>query len=197
MTPLPQLQLAAQYHIDLRKITEPDTVFLQRLYRSTREQELLQVPWSEAEKQAFCQMQFDAQHCHYQTHYPDAQWLLIEQQGRPIGRLYLERWPKEHRIIDIALIPEARRQGIGAALLRDLQSAAATDGSRGIGIHVEKANPAMALYHRLGFATVEDKGVYDLLFWQPADARRPASVQTKTGQTETGKTASNLIAPVC
>ena len=37
-------------------------------------------------------------------------------------------------------------------------------------IHVEKANPAMRLYRRLGFATLEDKGVYDLMM-------RPASGQ--------------------
>ena len=30
-------------------------------------------------------------------------------------------------------------------------------------VHVEKNNPARALYARLGFAIVEDRGVYDLL----------------------------------
>lgn len=170
MTQLPLLHHAARHHIGFRPITDQDMGFLSRLYRSTREAELAQVGWGEAEKQAFCQMQFEAQHSHYQKHYPDALWLVIEQKGSPIGRLYLERWPKEHRIIDIALMPEARGQGIGASLLRDLQIGAAADGSRGIGIHVEKANPAMALYHRLGFVTIEEKGVYDLLFWTPQAA---------------------------
>lgn len=168
MTSLPKLDHAACHQIGFRVITEADMGFLSQLYRSTREEELSQVPWSEAEKQAFCDMQFDAQHQHYQKHYPDALWLIIEQQRVPIGRLYLERWPKEHRVIDIALCPAARGQGIGGALLRDLQAGAAADGSRGIGIHVEKANPAMALYHRLGFVTIEEKGVYDLLRWTPA-----------------------------
>lgn len=167
MTVLPRLHHAAKYHIGFRKITDQDMDFLSRLYRSTREAELAQVSWGEAEKQAFCEMQFDAQHRHYQKHYPDALWLIIEQRCIPIGRLYLERWPKEHRIIDIALVPGLRGQGIGAALLQDLQIGAADDGSRSIGIHVEKANPAMTLYHRLGFVTVEEKGVYDLLLWTP------------------------------
>ncbi len=30
-------------------------------------------------------------------------------------------------------------------------------------IHVERYNPAMRLYRRLGFATVEDNGIYDLM----------------------------------
>ena len=33
-------------------------------------------------------------------------------------------------------------------------------------IHVEKFNPAMRLYRRLGFVTEEDKGVYDLMRWR-------------------------------
>ena len=35
-------------------------------------------------------------------------------------------------------------------------------------IHVEKNNPAMRLYRRLGFRTEEDKGVYDLMRWTTA-----------------------------
>ena len=167
MTAIPRLNHAARYQIDFRPITADDMAFLSQLYRSTREAELAVVAWSDAEKQAFCDMQFEAQHKHYQQHYPDAQWLVIERQGTPVGRLYLERWPKEHRIIDIALIPAVQGQGIGGAVLQDLQDNAGADAARGIGIHVEKANPALSLYRRLGFTTLEDKGVYDLLFWTP------------------------------
>ena len=132
------------------------------LYRSTRETELAQTPWSEDERQGFVAMQFEAQHHHYQTHYPDAAWLMIEQHGKAIGRLYLERWDKEHRIIDIALTPACRGQGIGGAILEDLIEEAAAAG-KALSIHVEKENPAMRLYRRLGFERQEDKGVYDLL----------------------------------
>ena len=176
MTALPPLHHAARHHIGFREITDQDMGFLLSLYRTTREAEIAQINWSENEKQAFCEMQFEAQHSHYQKHYPDALWLVIEQEHRPIGRLYLERRPKEHRIIDIALLPETRGRGIGAALLQDLQRGAAEDEARGIGIHVEKVNPAMALYHRLGFATVEDKGVYDLLLWTPSGVALPDTI---------------------
>jgi hypothetical protein len=40
-----------------------------------------------------------------------------------------------------------------------------------VSIHVEKLNPAMRLYRRLGFVTEEDKGVYDLMRWTAAGAR--------------------------
>jgi ribosomal protein S18 acetylase RimI-like enzyme len=172
-TPNPALRTpgshTAVYGAGFRAITPADMQFLCALYRSTREAELSRVPWSEAEKQRFIQMQFDAQHAHYQAHYPKAEWLVIERDGAPIGRLYLETWESEIRIIDIALMPQARGQGLGAAILRDLMDEARALG-RSVGIHVEKTNPAMTLYRRLGFRPVEDKGVYDLLCWS-ADAR--------------------------
>jgi ribosomal protein S18 acetylase RimI-like enzyme len=55
----------------------------------------------------------------------------------------------------------------------DLLAEAAAAG-KCVTIHVEKNNPAMRLYRRLGFAAVEDKGVYDLMRW-PADQVNTAS----------------------
>lgn len=160
--PKPPRKRAEELHIDYRNMTADDFPFLLGLYRSTREGELARTPWTEAEKQGFIAMQFEAQHRHYQTHYPDAVWLIVERHGVAIGRLYLERWENEHRIIDIALTPQHRSQGFGRAILEDLIDEAAAAG-KGLGIHVEKENPAMRLYGRLGFERQEDKGVYDLL----------------------------------
>jgi ribosomal protein S18 acetylase RimI-like enzyme len=155
-----------------RPITEADLPFLLRVYASTRAEELAVVPWPEPEKAAFLAMQFQAQHAHYQQYYPGADWLLVLRGDEPAGRLYIVRWTREHRIIDIALLPEARRQGLSSALMQDLLDEAATAG-KAVSIHVEKYNPALALYRRLGFETVEDKGVYDLMQWTP-----PAQVNT-------------------
>jgi len=160
--PLPPRRRAAALDISYRNLNAGDFPFLQVLYRSTREGELGRTPWSEAEKQGFIAMQFEAQHRHYQQHYPEALWLMIERRGQPAGRLYLERWAREHRIIDIALAPECRGQGIGRAILEDLIEEAEAAG-KPLSIHVEKENPAMRLYLRLGFERLEDKGVYDLL----------------------------------
>ena len=37
---------------------------------------------------------------------------------------------------------------------------------QGVSIHVERMNPAMRLYLRLGFAKVDEHGVYDLMEWR-------------------------------
>ena len=36
-------------------------------------------------------------------------------------------------------------------------------------IHVERFNPALQLYERLGFKQIEDKGVYLFLEWREGD----------------------------
>src|SRR5690348_9053551 len=134
----------------LRPATAEDEQFLRAVYEGTRAEELARVPWSEEQKRAFTDMQFAAQDAHYRRHYPAAQYSIIEVQGVPAGRLYVHRGKKEILIIDIALLPEHRRAGIGTKLLRELQHEARMAG-KALTIHVEKFNPALRLYQRLGF----------------------------------------------
>jgi ribosomal protein S18 acetylase RimI-like enzyme len=147
-----------------RRITAADLPFLARLYASTRTEELAVVPWPAQHKAAFVDMQFRAQHAHYEEHYPRADRLLISSAGEAIGRLYVDRWAREHRIVDIAFLPEHRGKGFGTALLRDLLDEAA-DARKAMSIHVEKFNPAQRLYRRLGFVKAGEQGVYDLMRW--------------------------------
>jgi ribosomal protein S18 acetylase RimI-like enzyme len=154
----------------LRAATPEDEQFLCAVYAGTRGEELARVPWSNEQKRAFTDMQFAAQDAHYRRHYPTAQYSIIEVQDVPAGRLYVDRCEKEIRIMDIALLPEHRRAGIGTKLLCELQDEARTAG-KVLTIHVEKFNPALSLYHRLGFKHVEDKGVYLFLEWKAEMAR--------------------------
>ena len=152
--------------ISLREIVEADREFLYRVYASTREDELAPVPWSDAEKENFLRMQFNAQDTHYRSHFPDARYEIVLLDGKPIGRLYVDRRGDEIRILDIALLPEHRRAGIGGSLMRELLAEAA-DAGKPIRIHVERNNPAMHLYNRLGFIECGETGVYYLMEWTP------------------------------
>lgn len=147
---------------------DEDLSFSQLVYASTREEELAATGWPAEMKQAFLSQQHEAQHRHYRQHYEGAQWLIVEQDGVPVGRLYRAEWPQEIRIIDIALLPEGRGQGIGAAIVSAIQEEARALG-KAVSIHVEKHNRARSLYQRLGFRVVGDAGVYDLMEWE-ADA---------------------------
>jgi ribosomal protein S18 acetylase RimI-like enzyme len=147
---------------DLRPASTSDRDFLLRVYASTREEELRLVDWSDEQKAAFVRQQFDAQDAYYREHYDPATFDVIEDDGTPVGRLYVARWEHEIRIMDIALVPEHRGRGIGTALLETLLDEAATTGKR-LSIHVEVNNPARRLYERLGFSPVEERGVYVLM----------------------------------
>ena len=152
--------------ITLRPMTPDDQDFLCRVYASTREQELAQVDWDEAHKTAFVQMQFDAQHRYYAENYPHAQFQIILVDGEPAGRLYVDRRAAEIRIMDITLLPAFRGQGIGSRLLNEILAEGQAHGLP-VTIHVERFNPALRLYERLGFRLLEDKGVYYLMEWTP------------------------------
>jgi len=148
----------------LRPQTADDTEFLADLYASLREEELRPVPWSDEQKRTFCRLQFDAQSEHYRTHYSKAEFWIIQRGGERLGRFYLHDSGDDLRIVDIALIPSARGAGLGGAILRQLLEEAAARGS-GVSIHVERFNPALRLYERLGFREVDTNGVYLLMRW--------------------------------
>jgi ribosomal protein S18 acetylase RimI-like enzyme len=148
--------------VSLRPFRDEDLEFLFRVYASTRWEELAPVPWEEEQKAAFLRMQATAQHAYYQENYKGADWLVIEHFGLPAGRLYVHRREKEIRLVDISLLPEHRNAGIGSALLHELIAESTATG-KPLRIHVEKNNPALSLYERLGFVPIVDKGVYHLM----------------------------------
>lgn len=153
----------------MRPITAADEGFLSRVYASTRQEELAVLNWSEQERAEFLLLQFRAQHTFYLERFAGAQFDIVLLNGQEAGRLYLDRRADEFRIIDIALLPEYRNRGIGTGLLREIQAEAESAGLP-VRIHVERNNPALSLYHRLGFGEVGENGVYYLMEWVPGQA---------------------------
>lgn len=148
--------------IGLRPECDADLDFLLGLYASVRAQELAPIDWAEARKRQFTDAQFALQRSHYREHYPGAEFLVVEQAGAPIGRLYLCRFAREIRVMDIALVEARRNSGIGTRLIGLLLGIAEAEG-RDVTLHVEPDNPAQRLYRRLGFGLIESRGVYDFL----------------------------------
>lgn len=156
--------------LSLRPIQDKDLNLLFEIYSSTRTEELQQVAvWSEEQKHAFLTQQFNAQHDYYQKNYVGAGFYIIYKNNVPIGRLYIQEdfQGKEIRIIDIALLPVWRNQGLGTSILKDILGRA-KDINRPVTIHVESFNPAMKLYEKLGFNKIsETNGVYHLMEYLP------------------------------
>lgn len=145
--------------VELRPVTAADRDVLLAVYASTRADEMAVVPWSDADKDAFVRLQFEAQDRHYRAHFPSADHDLVLVDGRPAGRLWVDRGPDEIRILDLALLPEARGRGVGTRLLLALVD----EGQRAgvvVRLHVEDGNPARRLYDRLGFTPAGRTGVH-------------------------------------
>lgn len=156
--------------LGLRVAAPSDRSFLLGLYGSTREDELAVVPWSDDEKAAFVEMQFDAQDRAYREAYPEGEFLVVLENGDAVGRLSVGRLPGELRLIDVIVAPASRGRGIGTALVQWLVERADRDGLA-LTLHVEPWNPARRLYERLGFESIEVRGIYEFM-------RRPVQLKT-------------------
>lgn len=96
-------------------------------------------------------MQQRLQAAAYHADFPGANYLLLERDGAPCGRIVVDAGALALRLVDIALLPEARGQGVGSHVLRGLQQCAARAGLP-LRLAVHRGNSrARRLYLALGF----------------------------------------------
>jgi len=162
--------LIANEPVSLRPAGASDISFLFNVYASTRADEMALLDWPDGQKGAFLQMQFNAQSSHYLSHYPSAEYFIIQCNGLDAGRLIIERSQDPLILMDIALLPEHRCRGIGTVLIQELMAEAAGRGWS-VSLHVEFFNPARKLYSRLGFVTINEKDVYHEMIWRSPGAQ--------------------------
>ena len=157
----------ARPRLGLRPITDGDLDFLRELYASTRD-DIRQSGFSAELIQLLINLQFNSQHSHYQEYYPHASFDLIELDGRPVGRMYVNEADYEIRLIDITLLPSARNQGIATMLLSEwIENAKALEPSRPLRLRVDPNSPARRLYEKLGFELIADEHLNWHMQWKP------------------------------
>ena len=156
-TPLPP--------VSLRPESPADEGFLYAVYASTREDELALTNWDESMRRAFLNQQFSAMRQGYRSMFPAGDFLIIELDGQPVGRIVINRGEHEVRVVDLALLPAERNQGIGTRLMRQVCASA----EKPVRLCVLKNNRARTWYERLGFKLFGEQGVYDELEWIPAN----------------------------
>jgi len=151
-----------QDDLNLREATADDEPFLLEAYASTRLEELEPFGWDDNQQRAFIRMQFLAR----ERTYPRGDNRIILLNGRPIGRMLVDRSETGILLRDIALLTEYRNAGIGSRLIQDLMKEAASAGQP-IRLHVLATSPAVRLYERLGFRRSGDDGAYLEMKWIP------------------------------
>ena len=83
---------------------------------------------------------------------PLSLWLVAEQNGAVCGYVGSQTVLDETDMMNIAVHPDCRRQGIAAALIEELVSRLKERGSHILRLEVRESNtPAIALYNSMGF----------------------------------------------
>jgi len=153
--------------ITLDPVLDSDEPFLYRTFASTRAEEMALTGWNTEQQDAFLRMQYEAQRRSYLMQLPDARYWVIRCDGSAVGRLIIDRTVEEIHVVDIALLPEFRKQGIGSSLMEAIIREASQAGKI-VRLHVERFNPAMRWYERLGFGVVSSGPIYLEMVWRTA-----------------------------
>ena len=86
---------------------------------------------------------------------PLSLWLVAEQDDTLLGYIGSQSVPPEADMMNLAVAPEARRQGIAEALVHALEAALREKGTESLTLEVRVSNlPARTLYEKLGFEPV-------------------------------------------
>lgn len=153
----------------MRPAQPQDAVFLLQLFAESQEQ-LAGLRSNEALWRTLVEMQFRGRATSYAAQYPHAEdSILLGNDGKPVGRLLLNRTPESWRIVDIAVLAVQRGQGLGASVLRQCQQQAAAAGAK-LELQVRPENPARRLYERLGFQAISEDAVTVKMIWSAAEA---------------------------
>jgi GNAT superfamily N-acetyltransferase len=99
---------------------------------------------------------------------------VIRSEGVDIGWMQVSEAADGFQLDQIHLVDRFRGRGIGTRLIEALLARARGMG-RAVALNVVRGNPAISLYHRLGFRVVgEDKEKFRMR-WEPAEPKRDRS----------------------
>ncbi|MBO9557902.1 MAG: GNAT family N-acetyltransferase [Caulobacter sp.] len=173
-TSQPEREAPSPPSFALRPEVEGDIFFRLALFRASRGPGWDQVPLPPEMVDKLMEQQFRAQTLGYRASFPNAQLEIVTVDSAPVGRLATDRDARGVHLIDIALIPERRGQGIGEAILRGLMAEAAGAGTP-VTLQVARDNPgAQRLYFRLGFVLTEVNDTHLSLRWPAPSPSAPA-----------------------
>jgi ribosomal protein S18 acetylase RimI-like enzyme len=156
---------AGAHPVSLDPVSPSDEPFLYQTFASTRAGEMSLTGWNAEQQEAFLRMQYEAQRRSYLLQLPHAEYWVIRRDEMAVGRLILDRTPEEIHIVDIAILPEFRAQGIGSILMEAIMQEA-SEASGTVRLHVERFNPALRWYERLGFSVINSGPIYLEMVWR-------------------------------
>jgi ribosomal protein S18 acetylase RimI-like enzyme len=150
--------------VSVRVSTLEDASFLRDMFFEVRAPEFIAAGLVGLPLETLLSQQYVAMRTHYDREYAHAVYEVFELAGERIGYQATVVLDSLH-LIDISLVMRMRGNGIGTAQLKQLQRRA-TEMELPMTLTVEKFNPAMRLYERLGFKPYMDSEVYSRMKWE-------------------------------
>jgi ribosomal protein S18 acetylase RimI-like enzyme len=157
----------SEQKLKLRAVRETDTNSLYALFCDVRSPGLSTAGLEQAVTQNLLSLQYRGQQATYGARFPEAAHYIIEQpSGEAIGHLLINDSDQAPlHLVDIALLSQWRRRGIGSLIVRALQMAASRR-SASLQLSVACDNPALALYQRLNLIETSRDEMYVTMIWE-------------------------------
>jgi ribosomal protein S18 acetylase RimI-like enzyme len=152
--------------IHCRPVTEEDEPFLRRLIIATLTEELAAWACPEAMRDQLLEIQYRIRRQGIAANYGDAGLSVIAVGDEPVGWIVGLWSDAELYIVEIAILPPWRGQGIGATVLSNVL---AESDRRGLParLNVNINNRAVRLYERLGFRRTDGTEVQHFMVRDP------------------------------
>lgn len=159
-TPLPD-------NLGIRPARPEDRVFIESLYRATRD-DLRLIDAEDEFVEELIGMQQQAQTRGYGEMFPNAMYFVVERLGDRLGRIVVDFGPNEVRLVDIAFMPQARGRGYGSHVIKAMQFAAG-QARAPLTLSVNRTNiRARQAYLALGFRVVQSDAMTEHMAWYPS-----------------------------
>lgn len=156
--------LVLSSELELRIAQAEDEIFMEQLFRSTREF-LYSMPMPKQYVDVLIGQQYQLQQASYRQQAPSAVALIIQLQGKPVGKVMVNKDNTAFHIVDCVLTPHVRGNGYGTAVFRAIQLAAAKR-SMLVKLSVDRQNlRAKKLYLSLGFHVNEISATHESMLW--------------------------------
>ena len=166
--------------VTLRPATPDDLEFLLEVFIVSHPQYQM-LPLPEDQKVALIRMQHELQSADYRSRYPDSTHDIIEVDGKPAGRLWVERNEDHINVLDIGLMPWTRDQGIGSNVIDRVKAEATATGKPIVSV-VQRANPGSLRWQlRMGFHVTKENEFHHFMEWCPSAQARVAAAADSAG----------------
>jgi GNAT superfamily N-acetyltransferase len=151
----------------LRPARPDDDVFLYDVFCTTWRDEVAALPNQNLARHVL-RIQHTAQERRFDNRYPGHRRFVVSHDEERVGRFYLFASGSALHIVDLTLLPQFRRRGIGTRLVSDLMGEASSDGRR-VSMRVGRGDQtSLGLFASLGFRLVSSDDVDHYFEWTPA-----------------------------